>query len=122
MKTVTPNFFILHAGNVNIGEAVEQEVMYLNKVETVREFTYLGDRVSGGGRRKAVVTARISTAKCCFVAVKFDGVNLSATMLMQTWTPSSFEDAHQAIVFLCVFHCSCLLKCCYRITHSSNLW
>ena len=40
----------------NIGEAVEQEVRLCDEVETVREFTYLGDRVSGGC--EAAVTAR----------------------------------------------------------------
>ena len=33
---------------VNIGEAVEQEEKLCGDVETVREFTYLGDRVSAG--------------------------------------------------------------------------
>ena len=42
----------------NIGEAVEQEVKLCNEVETVSEFTYLGDRVSAGGGCEAAVTAR----------------------------------------------------------------
>ena len=33
----------------NIGEVVEQEERLCDEVETVREFTYLGDRVSAGG-------------------------------------------------------------------------
>ena len=52
MKRVTPKF----SRNVtcrkcegNIGEAVEQEEKLCDEVETVSEFTYLGDRVSGGG-------------------------------------------------------------------------
>ena len=38
-------------------KAVRQEKS-CNKVETVREFTYLGDRVSADGRCEAAVTAR----------------------------------------------------------------
>ena len=40
----------------DIGEAVEQEEKLCDGVETVRQFTYLGDRVSGGC--EAGVTAR----------------------------------------------------------------
>ena len=42
----------------NIGEAVEQEVKLCDEVETVSDFTYLGDRVSAGGGCEASVTAR----------------------------------------------------------------
>ena len=42
----------------NIGKADEDEKMLCDKVETVREFTYLVDRVSAGGGCEAVVTAR----------------------------------------------------------------
>ena len=42
----------------NIGEAVEQEVKLCDEVETVREVTYHGDRVSAGGRCEAAVTVR----------------------------------------------------------------
>ena len=42
----------------NIGEAVEQEKTLCDEVSTVREFTYLGDRVSAGGGCEAAVTAR----------------------------------------------------------------
>ena len=38
----------------NIGEAVEQEEKLCDEVETVKEFTYLGDRV----RARVAVTAR----------------------------------------------------------------
>ena len=38
---------ILHVEN--IGEAVEQEETLCDVLETVGEFTYLGDRVSSGG-------------------------------------------------------------------------
>ena len=38
--------------------AVEQEVMLCHEVESVRELTYLGDRVSVGGGCEAAVTAR----------------------------------------------------------------
>ena len=41
----------------NIGDAVEQEENLCDEVETVREFTYLGDWVSAGGGCKAAVTA-----------------------------------------------------------------
>ena len=43
----------------NIGEAVEQEEKLCDEVETVKEFTYLGDWVSAVGGCEAVVTARI---------------------------------------------------------------
>ena len=39
-------------------EAVEQEEKLCDEVETVREFTYLGDRVSPGGGCEADLTAR----------------------------------------------------------------
>ena len=42
----------------NIGEAVEQEETLCDEVETVREFTYLGDRVCADGGCEAAVTAR----------------------------------------------------------------
>ena len=62
MKRMTPNFqrrFACRKCDVNIGEAVEQTEMLCDEVETVREFTYLGDRVSAGGGCEAAVTARI---------------------------------------------------------------
>ena len=37
---------------------MEQEEKLSDEVETVREFTYLGDRVSAGGGCEAAVTAR----------------------------------------------------------------
>ena len=43
----------------NIREAVEQEVKLCDEVETVREFTYPGERVSAGGGYEAAVIARI---------------------------------------------------------------
>ena len=42
----------------NIGEAVEQEVKLCDEVETVSEFTYLGDRVSPSGGCETAETAR----------------------------------------------------------------
>ena len=61
MKRVTPKF----SRNVacrkcerNIGEAVEQEEKLCDEVESVSEFTYVGDRVSAGGGCEAAVTAR----------------------------------------------------------------
>ena len=41
-----------------IFEALEQEVKSCDEVETVREFTYLGDRVSAGGGCEAAKTER----------------------------------------------------------------
>ena len=38
-------------------ESVEQEEKIFDEVETVREFIYLGDRVSAGGGCQASVTA-----------------------------------------------------------------
>ena len=35
---------------INIGEAVEQEEILCDEVEIVREFIYVGDRVSDGWR------------------------------------------------------------------------
>ena len=37
---------------------MEQEEKLCDEVETVSEFTYLGDRVSAGGGCEAAVTAR----------------------------------------------------------------
>ena len=37
---------------------MEQEVKLCDEMETVSEFTYLGDRVSAGGGCEAAVTAR----------------------------------------------------------------
>ena len=37
---------------------MEQEVKLSDEVETVKGVTYLGDRVSAGGRCEAAVTAR----------------------------------------------------------------
>ena len=38
--------------------AVEQEENLCNGVETIKEFSYLGDRVNAGGGCEAVVTVR----------------------------------------------------------------
>ena len=43
---------------------MELEEKLCDEVETVSEFTYLGDNVSAGGRYKAAVTAR---TRCCWV-------------------------------------------------------
>ena len=43
---------------------MEQEEKLCDEVETVREFTYLGDSVSAGGGCEAVVT---SIARCGWV-------------------------------------------------------
>ena len=47
----------------NIGEAVEQEEKLCDEVETVLEFTYLGDRVRADGECEAVVTTRCWSVK-----------------------------------------------------------
>ena len=52
MKWVTPNIlrdFACRMCAGNIGESVEQEEMVCDEVEAVKEFAYLGDRVSAGG-------------------------------------------------------------------------
>ena len=48
-------------------EALEQEKRLCDEVETVREFTYLGGRVSAGGGCEAVVTGR---TRCGWVTSK----------------------------------------------------
>ena len=61
MKWVTPKFSRDCACGKcerNIGEAVEQEEKLCDEVETVREFTYLGDRVSASRGCEAAVTVR----------------------------------------------------------------
>ena len=42
----------------NVGEVVEHEEKSCDEVETVREVTYLDDRVCAGGECEAAVTAR----------------------------------------------------------------
>ena len=67
MKRVTPKFsrtFACRTCEGDIGEAVEQEERLCDEVETVMEFTYLGDRVSVGRVCEAAVTAR---ARCGWV-------------------------------------------------------
>ena len=52
VKRVTSKFsrnFTCRECEGNIGEAVEQVEKLCDKVETVREFAYPGDRVSAGG-------------------------------------------------------------------------
>ena len=49
--------FVCRKYEGNIGEAVEQEEKLCDEVETVREFTYLGDRVSAVGGCEAAVAA-----------------------------------------------------------------
>ena len=46
---------------------MEQEEKLCDEVETVREFTYLGDRVSAGGGCEAAVSARI---RCGWVKLR----------------------------------------------------
>ena len=55
----------MHAENVKgILEAVDQEEKICGEVDTVMEFTYLGDRVSAGGGCEAAVTVR---TRCVWV-------------------------------------------------------
>ena len=61
MKRVNPKLtrnFTCRKSEGNIGEAVEQEVKSDDEVETVREFTYHGDRMSASRGGEAAVTAR----------------------------------------------------------------
>ena len=56
---MTPKFtgnFTCKIYEGNIGDAVEQDEKLCDNVETVREFTYRGDRVSAGGGCEAAVT------------------------------------------------------------------
>ena len=48
-------------------EAVEQEEKLCDEVESVREFTYLGDRVSAVRGCETAVTAR---TRCCWVQLR----------------------------------------------------
>ena len=60
LKMVTPKFSRNHQCRKcegNIVEAEEQEEKLCDEVETLREFTYLVDRVSAGGGCEAAVTA-----------------------------------------------------------------
>ena len=78
MKRVTPYFswnFTCKKLEGNIWEGVEQEEKLCDEVETVMEFTYLGDRISAGGGCEAAVTARTrcgwvnlgNVMSCCMV-------------------------------------------------------
>ena len=61
VKSVTPKFqrnLACRKCYWNIGEVVEQEETSCDNVETVREFTYLGDRMNTVGECEAAVTAR----------------------------------------------------------------
>ena len=58
---MTPKFsrnFTCRKCEDNVGGPVEQEEKLCDEVETVRGFTYLGNRVGAGGGCEAVVTAR----------------------------------------------------------------
>ena len=59
MKRITPKLsqVFLHECEEIIGEVVEQEENSCCKVETVREYAYLGDRVKAGGGSESAVTA-----------------------------------------------------------------
>ena len=60
VKSVTPEFSrnsTCRKCEGNVGEAVEQNEKLYDEVETVREFTYLEDRVSVGGGCETFVTA-----------------------------------------------------------------
>ena len=54
----------------NFGEAVEEEENLCNDVESIREFTYLGDWVSAIGGCEAAVTAR---TRCGWVKFRVYG-------------------------------------------------
>ena len=62
MKIVTPIFsriFAHRKSKGNIGKAVEQRKKLCNEVDTLREFIYLGGRVSAGGGYEVIVIATI---------------------------------------------------------------
>ena len=54
----------------NIGDAVEQEERSCDEVETVCEFTYLGDRINAVRGCEAAVTAR---TRCGWVKFRESG-------------------------------------------------
>ena len=66
---VFEQYFTCRKCEGNIGEAVEQEVKLCDEVETVSDFTHLGDRVSAGGGCKAAVTTRIRRGLAKFGSV-----------------------------------------------------
>ena len=61
----------------NAGEAVRHEEKLCNEVETVREFTYLDDRVRAGGVYEAALTAR---TRCGWVRLRICGELLYGKM------------------------------------------
>ena len=70
MKRVTPTFsrnFTCRKCEGNIGEAVKLEETLCDEVETVMEFTYVGDRVNAGGGCEAAVTVR---TRCRWVKLR----------------------------------------------------
>ena len=67
VKRAIPKFSRHFTCEGNIGEAVEHKEKLCDEVETVKEFTCLGDRVSAGGGCESVVTAR---TRCGWVKFK----------------------------------------------------
>ena len=64
----------------NVEEFAEQEDKLCDEVGTVREFTYLGDRVSVGGGCEAVVTA---ITRCGWVTLRECGELLYGRFLLK---------------------------------------
>ena len=70
---VTPKFsrdFLCRKCEGNIGEAVEQEEKLCDEVGTVRESTYIGDRMSAGVGCEAAISGRtrcgcVASMECC---------------------------------------------------------
>jgi len=61
MKRVTPRLakdFVCRRCDKGVGEMEQQVEKLCDEVETVKEFSYLGDRVDGSGGCEAAVTAR----------------------------------------------------------------
>ena len=50
--------FASRKGEGKLGRAVQQEEKFCDEVETIREFTYLGDRLSTSGGYWVSVTSR----------------------------------------------------------------
>ena len=61
VKSIIPKFsrhFTCRKCEGNIEEAVEQEEKLFDKMKTVRDLTYFGDKISAGGGCEAAVTVR----------------------------------------------------------------
>ena len=79
VKMVTPKIsrnFTCRKCEGNIGQAVDQDETLCDEVETAKEFTYLGDRMSAGGGCEAAVTAR---TRCGWFKLRESAVSFCMT-------------------------------------------